>query len=69
MRECYKLFKEILNVDLKTPFTRLKYKEAMERFSVISRICFGMELQNITNVFEGSEFEHFQKGLGKDGVL
>lgn len=58
------LFKEILNVELKTPFLRMTYKDAMETYgSDKPDMRFGMKLQNITDIFNGTDFIVFKNAL------
>ena len=76
-----RVFKEILGVEVKTPFLRMPYKEAMERFgSDKPDTRFGLEICNITDAVKDSGFKVFAdaaknggsvrainaKGLGKD---
>lgn len=59
-----KLWKQILNVDIAAPFPRMKYQEAMERFgSDKPDVRFGLELQNISDIFATSQFQVFQNAL------
>ena len=59
-----KLWKEILGVELKHPFPRMKYWEAMERFgSDKPDVRFGLELRNLSHVFATSEFQVFKGAL------
>jgi aspartyl-tRNA synthetase len=59
-----KLWKDILGVELKTPFPRMKYSEAMERFgSDKPDVRFGLELQNVSRIFETSTFQVFKNAL------
>jgi aspartyl-tRNA synthetase len=59
-----KLWKEILGVELKTPFPRMRYQEAMERFgSDKPDVRFGLELVDLTSLFKKSEFQVFQSAI------
>lgn len=56
-----KLWKEILNQDVTTPFPRMPYSEAMRRFgSDKPDVRFGLELQDISEIFKNSQFQVFQ---------
>ena len=51
------VFKKILNVDLKTPFRRIPYEEAMDKYgSDKPDLRFGMELFDCANLFNHIEF-------------
>jgi aspartyl-tRNA synthetase len=59
-----KLWKRILNVDIKTPFPRMAYKEAMNRFgSDKPDVRFGLELNDLSDVFATSTFQVFSNAL------
>ncbi|MEK7690239.1 MAG: aspartate--tRNA ligase, partial [Bdellovibrionota bacterium] len=59
-----RLWKEMLGQEIKTPFVRMPYREAMDRFgSDKPDVRFGLELRDISTVFEKSEFQVFQKAL------
>ncbi|KPK42480.1 MAG: aspartyl-tRNA synthetase [Omnitrophica WOR_2 bacterium SM23_29] len=64
-------FKKVLDVDLKVPFPRLKYFEALERFGTDKPDTrFEMELVDLTDILKGSEFQTFEKVLGQsDGAI
>ncbi|MCL1810091.1 MAG: aspartate--tRNA ligase, partial [Clostridiales bacterium] len=63
-----KLFKDIKNVDLKTPFLRLSFDEAMERFgSDKPDLRFGFELKKLNDAVSGSEFQVFNDALASGG--
>jgi len=65
-----KAFKEALNIDIKTPFIRMTYKEAMERFgSDKPDIRFGMELVNISDLVENSDFKVFTDAIKNGGSV
>lgn len=59
-----KLWKEILGQEVKTPFPRMPYDEAMSRFgSDKPDVRFGLELQDLSDVFAASSFQVFQNAL------
>ncbi len=63
-----KLWKEVLGVEIKTPFARMPYKEAMERFgSDKPDVRFGLELKDLSEVFAKSEFQVFKNAFIKNG--
>ncbi len=62
-----KVFKEAIGVDIQTPFLRMPYKEAMERFgSDKPDTRFGMELCDLTPIVEDCGFQVFS-GAAKSG--
>lgn len=64
------IFKETKDIDLKIPFDRISYDEAMERFgSDKPDVRFGMELKNITNIVNGSDFQVFQSAIDMGGSV
>ncbi len=59
-----KLWKKILNIDIPTPFPRMNYSEAMTRFgSDKPDVRFGLELQDLSEVFKASTFQVFSNAL------
>lgn len=65
-----KVFKEIKGIDVKIPFERMPYQEAMDRFgSDKPDVRFGMELKNITDIVNGSEFQVFQGAIDNGGSV
>ena len=55
-----KIFKEIKGIDIKTPFPRLSYAEAMDRFgSDKPDLRFGYELTDIAPAVSGTDFKIF----------
>ena len=61
------LLKEILNVDVPTPFTRMKYWDAIDRYgSDKPDLRIKLELVDLADVFKDASFEPFRKIL-KDG--
>lgn len=65
-----KLFKEVLDVDVKLPLPRMPYKEAMERFgSDKPDTRFGMELKDISDIVKDCGFGVFTGALEKGGSV
>jgi len=64
------IFKESISLELKTPFPRLTYKEAMDRFGTDKPdLRFGMELVDFTEEFAGAEFKIFKQALESGGII
>ncbi len=62
-----KLWKEILGITLETPFPRMPYAEAMSRFgSDKPDVRFGLEIQDLSALFEKSAFQVFATALRVD---
>ncbi len=65
-----RLFKEVLSVEIMTPFKRLTYKEALETYgSDKPDTRFGLELRDIGDIAANSEFKVFSDSLSKGGVV
>ena len=65
-----KVFKEVLNVDIKTPFLRLPYKEAMDRYgSDKPDTRFDMELMDITEEVRDCGFKVFSDAAANGGSI
>ena len=65
-----KLFKELLNVDIQTPLERISYEEAMDRYgSDKPDRRFGLELVDLTDIFENTAFRVFKEVVEKGGVV
>lgn len=63
-------FKEVLGIDIKTPFKRMTWKEGMERFgSDKPDTRFGMELKNISDIVKDTEFAVFKNALSAGGSV
>ncbi|MCH5583637.1 aspartate--tRNA ligase [Shimazuella sp. AN120528] len=64
------LWKETLGVDIQSPFPRIPYQEAMERYgSDKPDLRFGMELVNVSPALEKNSFQVFQNAIQSGGVL
>ena len=65
-----KLWKEMLGIDLVTPFQRLPWDQAMARFgSDKPDTRFGLEIRDVTEVFRGTEFKPFAAVLAEGGSI
>jgi len=61
-------FQDALGIELKTPFPRLRYEEAMERYgSDKPDTRFGMELKDVAEWAQRAEFGVFQSALDSGG--
>jgi aspartyl-tRNA synthetase len=64
------VFREVLNVEIPTPFPRLTYQEAMERYGTDKPDTrFGMELIDLTEVFAGTSFQVFANTIAGGGQI
>lgn len=62
-----RLWKEILNIDIPTPFAKMTYEEAMCRFgSDKPDIRFALEIVDISDVVKNAEFKVFQDVLANE---
>ena len=65
-----KLYKEILNIDIKLPLMRLTYDQAMKYYgSDKPDIRFDMKLKNITNIFKNTQFKVFKNVVDSNGLV
>jgi aspartyl-tRNA synthetase len=65
-----KVWKDILGVDLPTPFPRLPFTEAMNRFGVDKPDTrFGLELVDCTEIFRKSTFKVFASTAAAGGAV
>jgi aspartyl-tRNA synthetase len=64
------IFRETEGVDVETPFLRMTYREAIDRFgSDKPDLRFGMELVDLADVFKNSQFKVFRSALESGGVV
>ena len=64
------IFKSARNIDIKTPFDRLTYREAVGRYgSDKPDRRFGMELVDLGEIFRESSFKVFRGALDAGGVV
>jgi aspartyl-tRNA synthetase len=66
----FRVFKETRGVEIPTPFPRMTYADAMDRFgSDKPDLRFGMELKSLTEVFKDTQFKVFRSVLDGGGVI
>ena len=64
------IFKTVLNMDLQTPFPRLTYAEAMDRFGLDRPdLRFGLELVNVSDIVEHTDFKLFSRVVKSSGLV
>ncbi|SDI93389.1 aspartate--tRNA ligase [Salimicrobium halophilum] len=64
------VMKEVKGIDIETPFPRLSYEEAMERYgSDKPDTRFGLELVNISSIVENSGFQVFKNAVTSGGQV
>lgn len=64
------LYKEVLGVDVQTPFLKLTYDEAMEKYgSDKPDLRFDLEMKTLNDVFGKSEFKVFKDAVESKGVI
>jgi aspartyl-tRNA synthetase len=65
-----KVWKDVLNHDLPTPFPRMAYKDAMNRFGVDKPDTrFGLEISDFSETFKASSFKVFQSTVAAHGSV
>lgn len=63
-----KVFKDLMNIDIKTPFPRLTWDEAMERYgSDKPDTRFGFELKKLNDLVSSCDFKVFTDALAAGG--
>lgn len=64
------VMKEVKGIEVQTPFPRISYQEAMNRFgSDKPDVRFGLELINLTDIVKDSNFKVFTSAVEKGGVV
>jgi len=63
-------WRETLGVDIPTPFPRMSYREAMDRFGIDKPDTrFGLEIRDLTDLFKGSAFKVFAAAANAEGSV
>jgi aspartyl-tRNA synthetase len=64
------VWREVVDVEVKTPFPRLPYAEAMRRYgSDKPDLRYGLELADVSETFAGTGFRAFASVLAEGGVV
>ena len=64
------IFKDVKGIDVQLPLMRMKYDDAMDKYgSDKPDLRFGMEIQNITEVFKNTEFTVFKNVIEEGGII
>ncbi|MCK9243717.1 MAG: aspartate--tRNA ligase [Candidatus Marinimicrobia bacterium] len=65
-----RVFREVGDIELETPFPRLQYEEAMRRFgSDKPDLRFDHEIHTLNEIASRSEFEVFRKAIAGGGIV
>lgn len=65
-----KLFKDVKNIEIKKPFAKITYKEAMDKYgSDKPDTRFDMPIVDITDFFEDTEFTIFKNVISENGII
>lgn len=66
----YEMMKEVKAIEIPRPFEQIKWEDAMNRYgSDKPDNRFGMELQDLSDIFADSEFVPFKNALADGGVI
>ncbi|MBI1935490.1 aspartate--tRNA ligase [Candidatus Woesearchaeota archaeon] len=64
------IWRSVLNKDIKTPFPRLTYEEAISKYGVDKPDTrFGLQLVDVTEIVSNSNFEVFTKAIRQNGIV
>ena len=64
------VFKEVKGMDIKLPLRRMPYNEAMDKYgSDKPDLRFGLEINDITDVFKNTEFTVFKNVVDNGGII
>ena len=64
------IFKESKGIELELPFKRMSYHESMQKYgNDRPDTRFGLELEDISEIFRDSEFKVFRDAVNKGGII
>ncbi len=64
------IFKETKGLEIETPFKKMGYEESILKYGTDRPDTrFGLELQDISDIFENSDFKVFRGALDKGGII
>ena len=64
------VFKEVKNIDIKLPLMRMKYADAISKYgSDKPDLRFGMEINDITHIFNNTNFTIFKNIIEEKGII
>ncbi|MCS7090250.1 MAG: aspartate--tRNA ligase [Verrucomicrobiota bacterium] len=65
-----RIWRVALGVELKRPFPRMRFRDAMDRYGIDKPDTrWGLELADLTETFHGSDFKVFQQAIAQGGVV
>lgn len=65
-----KIWKDVLDIELSTPFPRMSFQDAMNRYGVDKPDTrFGLEIEDFSETFSSSSFKVFQATVANGGVV
>src|SRR5665648_721457 len=64
------IFNKLFNIKIKIPFSKMDYQEAISRYGVDKPdLRFGMEIINLTEIFQKSSFKVFEEVIKNKGEI
>ena len=64
------IFKKVKNIDIELPLNKMKYDEAINKYgSDKPDLRFGMEINDITDIFNNTEFTIFSNVIKENGLI